>query len=332
MRIVPLAAMLAGLAMIAALVGYFGASAVIRSLLAVGWLGFAAVCLIHLAVVSLEGIGWRLLVSGVRPWVFLRGRLVRDAGSEVLPFSPMGGSILGARVVALAGVPATIAAASTIADLTLEFLAKIAFMALGLGLLVLLQPDAPVALPVIFGVSATGLVAVGFMALQRHGFGLFDRFARMLERGWAERTAAGVAAVHAALTEIYQRRRRLSGGFIIHLVCWVLSAVEPWVALRLAGVPLGFATVIVIESLVYASRTAAFAIPNAVGVQEAAYVLIGASFGLTPEMALAISLLKRARDLVIGLPALATWQAVEGGRLWRGSRRCLTGSNSTDRR
>jgi hypothetical protein len=75
--------------------------------------------------------------------------------------------------------------------------------------------------------------------------------------------------------------------------------------------------VLVIESLLYAIRTAAFAIPNAVGVQEGAYVLIGAAFGLTPEMALAISLLKRARDLMIGLPALGTWQLAEGGRLWR---------------
>jgi hypothetical protein len=96
-----------------------------------------------------------------------------------------------------------------------------------------------------------------------------------------------------------------------------LSAVEVWIALRVGGAPLGFATVLVIESLVYAIRTVAFAIPNAVGVQEGAYILIGATFGLTPEMALAISLLKRARDLVIGLPALGTWQAVEGGRLWR---------------
>jgi hypothetical protein len=27
--------------------------------------------------------------------------------------------------------------------------------------------------------------------------------------------------------------------------------------------------------------------------------------------------LKRARDLTIGLPALAAWQLVESGRLWR---------------
>jgi len=65
------------------------------------------------------------------------------------------------------------------------------------------------------------------------------------------------------------------------------------------------------------ARSVAFAVPNAVGVQEGVYILVGASFGLTPETALALSLLKRARDLIIGLPALAAWQLLEGGRLWR---------------
>jgi hypothetical protein len=64
-------------------------------------------------------------------------------------------------------------------------------------------------------------------------------------------------------------------------------------------------------------RTSAFVVPNAVGVQEGAYILLGATFGLTPEMALALSLLKRARDIAIGVPTLAAWQALEGGRLWR---------------
>jgi len=317
MRGVAIISAVAGLAMIAALLGYFGAGTVLRSLLAIGWRGFVAICLIHLAVIALEGIAWRLLVPGTRFWVFIWGRLVRDAGSEVLPLSQMGGCVLGARAVVLAAVPGATAAASTMVDLTLEFLAKLAYMALGLVLLLDLRAQAPLALPVTVGLAATGVFAVAFVFLQRHGFVIFDRFARLLNRGWADRTAAGAAAVQAALAEIYRRRAGLWGGFALHLVCWVSSAVEVWIALRLAGAPLGFMTVLVIESLLYAVRTIAFAIPNAVGVQEGAYVLIGASFGLTPEMALAISLLKRARDLVIGVPALGIWQAVEGGRLWR---------------
>jgi glycosyltransferase 2 family protein len=318
-KIISILAGIAGLAMIGALVGYFGAGAVIRSLRAIGWGGFLVICAIHFGVISIEGIAWRLLVPGAPVWAFIWGRLIRDAGSEVLPVSQMGGSVLGARAVALAGVPGAIAAATTMVDLTLEFVAKLAYMAIGLVLLVYLRPAMPVLLPVAFGLAATGVFAIAFVMVQRHGFVFFDRFARMLGRGWAERTAAGAAIVHAALAGTYQRRAGLWGGFALHLACWMLSAVEVWIALRLAGAPLGFPTVLVIESLVYAIRTAAFAIPNAVGVQEGAYVLIGAAFGLTPEMALAISLMKRSRDLVIGLPALGTWQAAEGGRLWRRS-------------
>jgi putative membrane protein len=313
----PLVAVLAGVAVIGALVGYFGAGNVMQSLRAIGWGGFAAICIIHVAVMSIEGVAWRLLVPGKPFWVFMWGRLIRDAGSEVLPLSQMGGCVLGARVVALAGVPVTVAAASTMVDLTLEFLAKIGYMAMGLALLVHLRPAAPVALPVGIGVTATGLFAVAFVVLQRHGFEVFDRFARLLGRGWAERTAAGAAALHAALARIYQRQTGLWGGFVLHLACWILSGVEVWAALRFANAPLGFGNVLVIESLLYAIRTVAFAIPNAVGVQEGAYILIGAALGLTPEMALAISLLKRARDLVIGLPALGVWQLIEGKRLWR---------------
>jgi putative membrane protein len=319
MTALPILTGLAGLAMIGGLVGYFGAGAVVRSLRAIGWAGFLAISAIHFGVISLEGIAWRLLVPGKPVWAFIWGRLIRDAGSEVLPISQMGGCVFGARAVALAGVPGAIAAATTMVDLTLEFVAKLAYMTLGLVLLVDLRPGVPVSLPVALGLGATGLFAIAFAVVQWHGFAFFDWFARMLGRSWAERTAAGAAAVHAALSSAYRRRAGLWGGFALHLACWIISAVEVWIALRLAGAPLGFATVLVIESLLYAIRTVAFAIPNAVGVQEGAYVLIGAAFGLTPEMALAISLLKRARDLVIGLPALAAWQAVEGGRLWRRS-------------
>jgi glycosyltransferase 2 family protein len=35
-------------------------------------------------------------------------------------------------------------------------------------------------------------------------------------------------------------------------------------------------------------------------------------FGAGPELGLAVSLLKRARDIVIGVPVLILWQAMEG--------------------
>jgi len=251
--------------------------------------------------------------------------VVRDSGSELLPFSQVGGYVLGARAMALAGVPGTLAAASTIVDVTLEFVAQLAYTALGLAWLVRLQPASAAATPVMIGlVVAIGAAAVFFL-VQRRGFDYFDRIARILGHGWAERSAAGAAALHAALAAIYRLRRGLWVNFALHLACWIASAVEAWLVLRLAGEPLSFGAVLVLESMLYAVRTSAFVVPNAVGVQEGAYILLGATFGLTPEMALALSLLKRARDIAIGVPALAVWQALESGRLWR--RRGMAGGN-----
>lgn len=317
MRFVPVISAAVGLTAIGALVVHFGAEAVIRSLLAIGWGGFVAICSIHLVLVAVMGIAWRALVPQTANWAFMWGRLIRDAGSEVLPLSQMGGTVLGARAVTLAGIPGPVAAASTIVDLTLEFFAKLAYTTLGLVLLLRLRPHLPVALPIMAGMAAAALIAIAFVVAQRHGFDLLDRFARALGRGWADRTAAGVASVHTELGRIYRRRAGLWRGFFLHLACWVASAVEVWIALRIAGRALDFTAVLVIESLLYAIRTVAFALPNAVGVQEGAYILLGGAFGLTPEMAIALSLLKRARDLAIGLPALGAWQALEGGRLWR---------------
>lgn len=308
-----------GLSLIAALVFHFGPQAVTRPLIAVGWTGFAAVCSIHLALLAVMGIAWGVLMPGTNLWVPVWGRLVRDSGSELLPLSQIGGYVLGVRAVTLAGVDVTTAAASTIADVSLELFGQLAYTALGLSSLMYLRPDASIAAPVGIGLVAAALLAAAFLVVQRRGFDLFDRFARVLGRGWADKTAAGAAVLHSALTAIYRRQGRVYSSFMLHLACWIASTLEAWVALRFAGASLGFATVLVIESLLYAARSIAFAVPNAVGVQEGAYILLGANFGLAPETALALSLLKRARDMTIGVPALVAWQLLESGRLWRRS-------------
>jgi putative membrane protein len=318
MKTFSVAAALAGLAAMAVLVAVFGAEAVARSLLALGWAGFAAICGIQLALIAVMGVAWRgLAPERAAFWVFPWARLVRDAGSEVLPLSPVGGSVLGARAAMLAGVSGSIAAASTIADLTLELLAKLAYTALGLVWLVHLRPGSPFAWPVVLGLAAACVVTAGFVLAQRRGALVADWLAVRLGRGWAERTAAGAAALQASLERVYRLRGGLWRGFALHLACWIGGAGEAWIALQLIDAPLPVGSVLVVESLVYAVRTVAVVVPNAVGVQEGAYIVVGAAFGLSPQTALALSLIKRARDLAIGLPAIGVWQAVESGRFWR---------------
>jgi len=317
MRFVPVLAVVAGIAAMVALVYRLGAAAVLHSLVAIGAVGFASVCLIHIALIAVMGLAWGALLPEARPWVAVWGRFVRDAGSEVLPLSQVGGFVLGTRAVALFGVPATRGVASTIVDVTLEFVGQLAYIALGLIWLLHLNAAGVDPRTVVLGLAGASVLAVAFIVMQRHGVRHAHRIAQVLGRGWAERTAAGATALYQSLDAIYRRRGGIRVSLLLHFACWIASASEVWVALYFAGAPLSFGSVMIIESLVYAIRTTAFFVPNSVGVQEGAYILLGSAFGLSPEMALALSLLKRARDLAIGLPVLALWQAVEGGRLAR---------------
>ena len=58
-------------------------------------------------------------------------------------------------------------------------------------------------------------------------------------------------------------------------------------------------------------------IPAAIGIQEAGYAALVPLFGLAPETGLAISILRRARDIAVGVPVLLIWQLVEARRARR---------------
>jgi uncharacterized membrane protein YbhN (UPF0104 family) len=71
----------------------------------------------------------------------------------------------------------------------------------------------------------------------------------------------------------------------------------------------------VIDSLVGALRAASFFVPGALGIQEGGYVLLCGLFGLSPAAALALSLARRARDLLFAALVLPSWQWVESRAL-----------------
>jgi uncharacterized membrane protein YbhN (UPF0104 family) len=64
-----------------------------------------------------------------------------------------------------------------------------------------------------------------------------------------------------------------------------------------------------------AVRHVAFIVPGALGVQEAGLIIFGHTLGIDADLALAISMTKRLRELICGLPSLISWQWFEGRRL-----------------
>ena len=113
------------------------------------------------------------------------------------------------------------------------------------------------------------------------------------------------------MSEIYTRRRRLLASFAFNLAGWTASAAGSWLLLRLIGVELPFLWTVAIEALIFTVRSVAFAVPGALGFQEAAYVVLGPVFGLPAETALVLSLAKRAREVATGVPVLLIWHALD---------------------
>ncbi len=313
-------AALVGLAIATAVVGYIGFGAVFSALSTIGWRGLAFLSLYSALPLALLGSAW--FVVGETPrlgqWgAFVWARLARDAGSELLPFSHVGGFVIGARAAVLRGITPTVAYSTTIVDVTTEIIAQLGFTGLGLGLLIIRlggrgATHANLILAIAIGLGLTAAGAAALIALQRRGGGTVERLAERFVPGAAARTGE----VARALNTLYEAPWRIAAGVTFHLAAWVASATGVWLALKLAGFDIDLPAILALESLVGAARSAAFMAPMGIGVQEASYAVIGPLFGLGPDLSLALSLLKRARDLIVGVPALLVWQGMEGVRLF----------------
>jgi uncharacterized protein (TIRG00374 family) len=110
--------------------------------------------------------------------------------------------------------------------------------------------------------------------------------------------------LHATLMRRQADRKAVLRAMLLHSLSWSVGALEVWVALLALGHRVGLLQAFVIESLAMAARSAGFAVPGAVGLQEGGFVLVCGLFGVPAETALALSVLKRLREVLIGAPAL----------------------------
>jgi putative membrane protein len=314
-RVLPAALALAGVAVITGLIIYYGVGDVAKALVSVRYQDFGLYIAAQLGITLGLGLCWRMLLRSRRRgnfWLCVWGRLVRDATGEFLPFSQVGGYVLGARVITLHGVDPADAAASTLADITTEFLAELMFIGVGLSITAHLAPHSELLVPVAVGLCLAVFMGFGLIMAQRGGGTIFRKLALRIAGSVA---TAAADRLQTSLDEIYGRRKRLFLASLYHLFCWFGTATASYVGFHALGVPLPFTSAIAIEAMLHAIMALAFFIPGRVGIQEASYALLGTIFGIPPEIALSLSLLRRARDFVIAVPVLLFWQGVEARRL-----------------
>jgi putative membrane protein len=316
-----LLALILGVGLATALVASSGAQEVADAAAGVGW-GVLLVVLARAVAVALAGVGWALLFpAALRPptWACVLLRVVREGVNTLLPLTQVGGEFIGARLLTFYGVERALAAASVIVDMLAQAGTQFLFTAVGLAALIVLGGDQTVVRVAAIGLALAAPGLLGFYIAQRRGGrrlvqALLTRFAG--DRQWLA-IGGAVDALYDRLQAFYAGRAALLRGSLVHFAVWFVGALEVWIALRFMGHPIGYAEALVIESLAQAIRGAAFIVPGALGVQEGGLIALCAVFGVPAEAALALSLIKRAADVVVGVPGLVAWQALEGRRWLR---------------
>jgi len=198
-----------------------------------------------------------------------------------------------------------------VVDLTAEALAQLAFTIIGVAVWFARHPAGEVGRWALIGVALGLPLVVGLLLVQRSPLvRLIETLpARLMPRHFkAPDEAEGTLATIEA---IYADRPRVAGAASLHLVAWLVGTGEAAIALIMLGHRLPLLDVVAMEAFITALRAAAFVVPAALGVQEGAYIVIGAALGLPPEIALAVSLLKRGREILLGAPGVIVWQLIE---------------------
>jgi len=281
-----------------------------------GWLGLSAVIFFHLGQMFFSAAGWRVIAGSTEPQkglrIFMLLRWIREAVNNLLPVAQIGGEFVGARLLERGGVKLTAAIAGAVCDLTMEMATQIAFTVLGLGLLLLTVQDHGIAISVVVGLAAATGVACGFFVAQWVGMArLIEAALLRLGKALGRQEFGQIEGLHAALIALYRSPRRLLQAAGLHSVSWLLGGVEVCLALHVLGHDVNLSSGLVIESLGQAAKAAGFAVPGALGVQEAGYAVVIAVFGVSPELGIALSLVKRLREIVFALPGLAAWHWFE---------------------
>lgn len=289
-------------------------SSVINALGHAGWLGFGLVLAAGLVLTCCLSSGLYPLISEhISATAVLVSRQVRDSAGDILPFTQVGGMAAGIRVLVLAGVRPPLAIAAGMVDVTTELLAQSLFILLGLFLAAPVMQANPHWAPyvgwLVGGTLLFALAILGFALAQLAGSHMAEKMVPAASFG------ASAAAFREAVHALYRRRGRVGLSVALHLLGWCASGVWLWVVFRVLGYRLALPSAIAIQALLEGLRSAMVFVPAAVGVQEAGYAALAPLFGLPVEAGLAASLLRRARDICIGVPVLLTWQWVEARRI-----------------
>jgi len=340
---------LAGAALLTTLIVREGAARVLAALAQGSW-AVPVVAAINIPRLFSDGASWLALVPRASRPRFLTAVWIRWVGgsiNEFLPTARLGGDILTARLAAIrGGLPPTLAAAIAAVIVTVSVTMRILVIIGALLLIAGLTGLAHLYIPT-FAAGLTALIAViGLYLIQR--FGLFRLTAGLISwvktrlqiveraslppssgRAGLRRTSArpngaawsslilNGANFDDTLRALYARLPALLMCALFWIFSWLIDCVQTWLALLALGIPTTFVVALIVETAGQSVRSIFFIVPAGLGVFEAGMLMICNLFGIPGDIALALSVVRRAREALFCGPGLIIWQFVEARRLFQ---------------
>lgn len=268
----------------------------------------------HLPQLILGAQAWLVLLPREhRPgfWRMLRLRWYREGADSLMPAGAVVGQAAVTRLMIRDGVPTDLAASTGTIGIALESVSQLLLTMLGLAMLLTINSEAPVA-GFLVAMAMAVLTIAGLLALQRPpALRLLRRLLERLARRWPQLEPAWMDRFEAAMLRLHADRRGLALAVLLHFGSWLMGAVEMVLLLWLVGHPVSFAEALVIESFAQVLRNAGFLLPGSAGVQEGAILAGGMLVGVPLAVAFNAAIVRRTREILVGIAALIAWRRDE---------------------
>jgi len=280
--------------------------------------GFILVVLAYGGVAGFDALSWKYAfkpeeAGQTRLFHLLRIRMIGEAFNAITPLGTLGGEPVKAHLLKEQyGLTYKQSAASQVVARTTLMVSLILFMIPGIVFLFMGNDISET-----FKVSSlTGLIIFSVLILLFLMFqvtGTLSRivhgFNRMFPAKTPRPSLQHLVALCSMMSGYYREHRGLFLKSVVYgFFGWAVGIVELYVTLYYLGTPLAFRELWIIESLLQLVRVGSFFIPLSLGAQEGGLIVIFVSMGMAGPLGLAVSLVRRIRELIwIGLGLLLGW-------------------------
>ena len=301
-----------GLALVTLLIISQGIAVIERVVTVVGW-QICWLAFFYLVPLFCAALSWFYLFPPQRKpssRLIIYTTWISLAINWLLPVAQIGGEIVKTRLLIKKGYSYSTTAASTVGDQTLQIATQALYALLGFGLFLYHWQDLQLIIAIIGGIVYLSLLGFIFYRVQKAGlFGAIASLSqRILPLSHNDNLLETARQVDRAVHKMYNRTLQLAIAFAWRFAFRLVSAGEVWFAMRWLDHPVNLQEALILESLGQAVRSAAFLIPGGLGAQEGGLMLIGVALGVPTSISLSLSLCKRCRELLLGIPGLIVWQ------------------------